>query len=309
LIAWLAARRASVRILFFMLSRIVTKLRQEGVGSVANAARRKFQIWWYSPKIEINPTRLTLKRFGTRYGGWTVFETASLRGSKIVSCGAGEDISFDISIASELGCSVVVVDPTPRAVEHVTSVIQCVSQGRPGDQACGHRGSQSVGNYDLSNIFPGQIVFVERAIWSKREVVRFFAPQDARHVSHSIVNIQHGQRLDQPDGYIDVPAVTLQDILEENDIEQLEVLKLDIEGAEISVLRDVIEKGIRPKQLLVEFDGLLFPSTKTRTDIKFTDSILREAGYNCYHRDGQANFLYALRAEVAKWELAVDQLF
>ncbi|MER9627424.1 FkbM family methyltransferase [Mesorhizobium sp. M0296] len=292
-----------------MISRIVTKLRQEGVGPLANAARRKLQIWWYSPKIEISPTTLTLKRFGTRYGGWTVFETPSLRGSKIVSCGAGEDISFDVSMASELGCSVVVVDPTPRAVEHVTSVIQRVSQDRPGDEPSGHRGTQSDGNYDLSNVFPGQIVLVEKAIWSKREVVRFFAPQDVRHVSHSIVNIQHGQRLDQPDRYIDVPAVTLRDILEDNDIGQLEMLKLDIEGAEISVLRDVIEKGIRPKQLLVEFDGLLFPSRKTRTDIKFSDGILREAGYDCYHRDGQANFLYALRAEIAKWERAVDGLF
>ncbi|MER9419173.1 FkbM family methyltransferase [Mesorhizobium sp. M0306] len=292
-----------------MLSRIVTKLRQEGVGSAVNGARRKLQIWWHSPKIEISSTRLTLKRFGTRYGGWTVFEIASLRGSKIVSCGAGEDVSFDISMASELGCSIVIVDPTPRAVEHVTSVIQRIRQGRPGDEGCGHCGSQSVGNYDLSNIFPSQIVLVERAIWCKREVVRFFAPQDARHVSHSIVNIQHGQRLDQPDGYIDVHAVTLQDILEENDIEQLEMLKLDIEGAEISVIRDIIEKGLRPKQLLVEFDGLLFPSTKTRADIKFTDSILREAGYNCYHRDGVANFLYALRAEIANWERAIDELF
>jgi hypothetical protein len=39
-------------------------------------------------------------------------------------------------------------------------------------------------------------------------------------------------------------------------------VKLDIEGAEIEVIKDMMEKNIFPSQLLIEYDGTKFPLAK-----------------------------------------------
>src|SRR5215510_3727340 len=67
----------------------------------------------------ITETDVLLKRLGTRYGGWTFVPSVELRtGGLVISCGAGEDISFDIELARQFDCQIVIVDPTPRAINH-----------------------------------------------------------------------------------------------------------------------------------------------------------------------------------------------
>ena len=69
-------------------------------------------------------------------------------------------------------------------------------------------------------------------------------------------------------------------------------MKLDIEGAEVPVIADMLDKGIKPKQLLVEFDELNVPSKVAKKNFEDTDKRLRRAGYKLIHYDGKANFLY-----------------
>ena len=71
-------------------------------------------------------------------------------------------------------------------------------------------------------------------------------------------------------------------------------MKLDIEGAEINVIRHMLDKSIRPRQILVEFDEMNAPSARGKKDIEHTDSTLRQAGYLCRYFDGRANALYVL---------------
>jgi FkbM family methyltransferase len=59
-------------------------------------------------------------------------------------------------------------------------------------------------------------------------------PPNPAHVSYSITNYQRGYS--QESAYINVPTVALHDILEQRGIAYLELIKLDIEGAEIPVL-------------------------------------------------------------------------
>ena len=62
---------------------------------------------------------------------------------------------------------------------------------------------------------------------------------------------------------------------------RLDLLKMDIEGAEYGVLEDMLGAGITPRVLCVEFDQLV-PIWRTAGMI----ARLRRAGYALVHRDG-----------------------
>jgi len=57
------------------------------------------------------------------------------------------------------------------------------------------------------------------------------------------------------------------------------LLKLDIEGVEIDVIRDMINKEIYPCQILVEFEELGSPSLRGKRDVEEIDRLLRDRDY------------------------------
>lgn len=135
---------------------------------------------------------------------------------------------------------------------------------------------------------------MENANWTERGTVRFFPPSNPDHVSHSIVDLQNEGACDLSRGFLDVPALPLREIMERFGLASLELLKLDIEGAEIEVLPSMLRDGLRPKQILVEYDGLGFPSAKSTSDVRRIDGLLRASSYRCYAKGAFANYLYAL---------------
>ena len=58
------------------------------------------------------------KLYGTNYGGMIIAEHDSLDYSTIVSAGSGEDLTFDIELINKYQCKVLLIDPTPRAIEY-----------------------------------------------------------------------------------------------------------------------------------------------------------------------------------------------
>ena len=75
-------------------------------------ARRK-----YAPQIEVDKAP-NLQRLGSHYGGWTFEPSGDLKRATILSCGLGEDASFDVEFAAAFNATVIIVDPTPRAIAH-----------------------------------------------------------------------------------------------------------------------------------------------------------------------------------------------
>jgi hypothetical protein len=74
--------------------------------------------------IKISKPSTNLLRFGTKYGGWNFLNSSDLRNSTIISCGAGEDISFDIDFINYYAGKIILVDPTPKAIIHYNEVIR-----------------------------------------------------------------------------------------------------------------------------------------------------------------------------------------
>jgi FkbM family methyltransferase len=164
--------------------------------------------------VDVNAKSIFL---GTEYGGYAVLPQLLTHSALVYSAGIGEDISFDLALIQRFGCVVHGFDPTPRSLAWLKT------QDLPA--------SYSVHPYGLAR-FDG--------------VASFAPPKNPAHVSHSVLDDSPGER-------VEFPVKCLGTVLRELGHQRLDVLKLDIEGSEYEVLDDLLDHGLLPPQLLVEF--------------------------------------------------------
>lgn len=183
---------------------------------------------------------------GTAYGGWAILAGSLRPASTVYSFGVGEDASFDLSLIGRYGCRVHAFDPTPKPAGWVAR-----------------------------NIRDERFVFEKSALADHDGILRLYLPRNPEHVSASLVV---GSRTTAED-YFDAPCFRLESICGRLGHTRLDVLKMDIEGAEYSVLRDMFSSShaVRPRQLLVEFHHWMKPFTVTHT--RHALELLRESGY------------------------------
>lgn len=181
-----------------------------------------------------------LERIGTGYGGFYV-PSSLLSANSIVYCvGCGEDISFDLGLIERFGCHVWAFDPTPRAIRHV--------EQHAKDNPRYH--------------------FQPFGVWSEDKPMRFYMPDNEAAVSGSLVGLNGTQR------WIDVEVRRLQTLMRSLGHTRVDLLKLDVEGAEYDVIENLLAEGILPGCLQIDFDQPT-PFPKTHALIRK----LREAGY------------------------------
>lgn len=172
-----------------------------------------------------------LIRLGSSYGGWWVPESAVKVGATVISAGVGEDTTFDEELVAR-GCRVWALDPTPRAIAHVE-------------------------RRQNANALPtDRFTLLPLGLWFRDEVLRFYAPSDPSHVSHSVLNLQRTSE------WFEADCWSITRLVAEIGISAPTILKLDIEGAELVVLRHLIDTAVRPEVLCVELDAPL-PELRT----------------------------------------------
>jgi FkbM family methyltransferase len=181
---------------------------------------------------------------GTSYGGYEVLPELLDRESVVYSFGIGEDISFDLGMIERFGCQVHGFDPTPRSLRWLET------QALPSSF---HVHGYGVADYD--------------------GVARFAPPANPAHVSHSVLRGHQGER-------IELPVKRLATVVRELGHERLDVLKLDIEGAEYGVLRDLLATGPLPRQILVEFHHGTGGVELDETEVALAE--LSRAGYRVF---------------------------
>ena len=253
---------------------------------------RKFQNIPRHPLQEMHPIDgLNFVHLGTEYGGWTFVDDGDLIGCTIISAGLGEDASFDVEFADKYNANVIIVDPTPRAIKHFRGISQRL--GRMRDCGYSPGGRQPTAAYDLSKLSAESLTLVEKALWSESVKLKFFEPADPQHVSHSIINFQH--EYSDTTSYIEVEAITLAELIINHNLEpeDIPLIKLDIEGAEIEVLKHTILTDVlKPRQILVEFDELNVPSKRGFERVSTIHQLLTCSDYKMAWTNGQTNFLY-----------------
>ena len=188
---------------------------------------------------------------GTKYGGWSFFDNKNLINKYIISAGLGEDASFDIELINKYKCKIIVVDPTPRAIRHYNEIIN--NAGNSKIKPYNNEGKQNVDSYDLKSINKKNFILIDSALYDvSNKKIKFYSPPNKNHVSHSIINFQN--KYQKNTDFIMVNTITLKKIIEKFNITNLEMIKLDIEGAEIEVIENMRYIKIYPNQILVEID-------------------------------------------------------
>ena len=142
--------------------------------------------------------RRPLHKYGTSYGGWTIDPTGINKNSVVYSFGVGEDISFDLSLIQSFGCAIYAFDPTPKSIAWI-------------------------GKQDL----PPQFHFFDFGIAAYDGQGIFNPPTNSEHVSYTVL-----ARPETENDGIQAPVYQLQTIMNRLNHRRLDLLKMDVEGAE-----------------------------------------------------------------------------
>jgi FkbM family methyltransferase len=196
---------------------------------------------WQGPQIEREKLRL-----GNEGACWCVCPLGLSTTSVVYSFGVGEDISFDLALLHRFGLQVHAFDPTPRSIQWLQS-----------------------------QTMPQEFVFHPYGVAGFDGTCVFLPPENSAHVSHTIVPRK------SPRPAIEVPMHRLGTIMNLLGHEQIDLLKMDIEGAEYGVIADLLACHIPVKQLLVEFHHR-WPEVgieKTRQAIRS----LNQAGFRIFY--------------------------
>jgi len=185
------------------------------------------------------------ERHGSDYGGWWIHPDRLKPTSTVYSFGVGTDISFDISLIRALGVRVYAFDPTPRSIAWIERQ-QLPSRFR----------FHPIGLAD----FDGE--------------QEFQPPAHEDHVSYSIVGAREGRAA------VRGSVRTLASIMSMLEHDRIDLLKMDIEGAEYPVLRDILSSGIAVEQILVEFHHGHHGLTANQT--REAVAGLNQAGYRIF---------------------------
>lgn len=183
---------------------------------------------------------IPFEKIGSDYG-FVAVPTGFLRADSVVySVGAGEDIQSDVDMARRFGCTVHILDPTPKAVRHFQTLQTNVQAGRPTRTEMGE-------DYQATPQTMEHLAYHVYALWDKEETLQFFEPVNPDHVSHSITNIQSSG------SFIEVQARTLDSLMREWGHTKIDYLKLDIEGAEYRVVDYLVQQKIPVNVLYLEY--------------------------------------------------------
>ena len=242
----------------------------------------------FCPKIA--QSKKQILRLGSDYGGWHFVDHQDLHECTIISFGAGEDISFDIEFVNKYNARVILVDPTPRAMIYFANVIRCIGQKKTQNYKDG--GYQPFDSYDLVNIRSDQLLLEPKAIWHETKTLPFFKPENEKSVSHSIVNYKNNYNQNKEQPHILVSTITIKKLMKKYKLKEVPLIKMDIEGAETQVLRDILKQGILPKQILVEFDGLQMKNELNYEIYSHLNNDICSYGYSCVYHEKPANLLY-----------------
>ena len=166
--------------------------------------------------------------------------------SVVYSFGIGTDISFDLELMRRFGVTVHAFDPTPRSLAWVRT----------------------------QNL-PSHFHVHEYGVADRDGTIEFAPPASDAHVSHTVVA---GRGQGQT---ISAPVKRIATIMQELGHRSIGLLKMDVEGAEYGVIRDLVAEAIPVGQLCIEFHHR-WPevgAAQTRQAI----NALHAAGYRIFH--------------------------
>lgn len=198
--------------------------------------------------VFLRPTiDLPSERHGSDYGGWVILADSLQPSAHVISAGLGHDLTFDLSVIGKYGCHVIGYDPDPKAYAF-------------------HDHSQ----------FPKEFEWRKQGWGARTSEMKMFRPPRQDWVSGTIVEgaIRHSSEYD----FVEIRDIA--EVLHETPGD-IDLVKMDIEGAEYAVIDRLIESGVihRVKQLLIEFHhGARYRGSDTKRCVEN----IRRAGFELF---------------------------
>ncbi len=183
-------------------------------------------------------------------GGWWYDPTLLDASSIVYSFGVGDTIDFDLELIERTRATVHAFDPTPVSLETLSAAS-----------------------------LPPLFRFHQVAAAADDGVLRLYpGVRKDGSLSKTMYTLVEDER--SRNAMIEVPAKTVASICEEMAHDTVDLVKLDIEGAEYTVIDQMLASGLRPRQLLVEFHHR-HSGKGVEGTIELVDRI-REAGYRIF---------------------------
>ncbi len=201
---------------------------------------------WLSPRKQFIPTqiRITKSWLGSSYGGFFVHTPLINESSTVLSFGVGKDVSFDLALMAKTNCNIHTFDRTRGVAEFIAPYLDK------------HQ----------------KLTFSPLGISTQEEEAVFYPPNNPNHISCSVVPNQ-----DTKDKAYRVKMKDLGTISRELGLSKIDLLKLDIEGAEYEVIPNILESKIPIAQILLEIHPNLFSDGRQKS--KELLEKLGQAGY------------------------------
>ena len=168
--------------------------------------------------------------------------------SIVYSLGVGDLIDFDLDLIAEHGVTVHAFDPTPFADEWVTG-----------------------------QALPEKFVFHPWAAAGEDGTLRLYRRVSTRGKRSQVMWTADGNAGDADD-FIDAPAYTVGTIMQKLGHARVDLLKIDVEGAEYDILAGL--RDALPQQVLVEYHHR-FPGIGTRRTAE-SIAAMRNLGYRIF---------------------------
>lgn len=170
-------------------------------------------VWNYTQVV------VPIEFHGAESEGWCIVSNVLNADSVVYSIGIGDDVSFDLSLINRYGVRVYAYDPTPESIDWVS-------------------------RQELPELFH----FKGKGLAHYNGSAHLYRSKKESNICHSVV-----RRKETVSSAIEVPVNRLSTLCHENKHEKIDLLKMDIEGAEYDVLEDILKSGIKIDQILVEF--------------------------------------------------------
>lgn len=215
-----------------------------------------------------------LSYFGSERHGYMVPDNFLASNSICYCVGAGEDISFDTELKIAFDSRVYIFDPSPYGINHFNEVKDYVNHGTP--LTLDKTLAPYV--YHISSKQFSEIKFVPVGLWDEKKTLKFYDPEKENYSSHSAILFTDSKK------FIEAPVNRLSNLMKELDHQHIDLLKIEIEGAEYKVIDTIIEDKLNVKAILVEFDEVYNTTDKSfHFRIKKSCDRLRKAGYVLAH--------------------------
>lgn len=186
---------------------------------------------FYGALLNRNYKLITLGNQSTECS-WNFHPDVLNSGSIVYSAGVGKDITFEHSLVQKFGCSVILFDPSPTGL---------ATMALPENQI-------------------PQFKFDPVGLAGSCKVLKLSPPKWPEEGSW----FKH----DGSGETIEVPCEDLATLMQKHGHKHIDLLKIDIEGAEYEVLEDLLKKRLPVKQVLVEFHHGVLPGYKRSATIR-----------------------------------------